>query len=139
MIIIYSIALIVIGISVFFISIYKEKKNRKSNTMKSLVKFGSLGIILIGIFLLVSPFLMDFMIDKDAWTQVQKEELKKQIMNDYRSLNGLNADTANLVANCFVDEITKRFTSQDFWKQDTMTSRKILNGCLGKYGLQNKE
>jgi hypothetical protein len=116
-------------------------------------KFGGFakicGIILLilGALNLIYPEFSSLDIKKESatknWTQDQKDQLMHQVINGSKYLKSLNPDSANIVARCFVDKYTEKFTLDDAWKQDKMRQDQILeltlplmNECLKQLGLK---
>lgn len=103
-------------------------------------KIGGIGILIIGVFLIFAP---NFSNKTANWTQSQKEEMKKQVLNSSNYLRSINPDTANLVVTCFVDKYTEKYTLQDSWNQDKMAQEQmmeltmpIMKECFELYGIK---
>jgi len=106
-------------------------------------KIGGIVILIIGILLLFTP---DSDYESVNWTQSQKKEMIQKVINSSDFLQSINPDTANLVATCFVDKYTERFTLQESWEQDKMTKEKIieltmpiLKDCFQIYDIKTDE
>lgn len=106
-------------------------------------KFCGAVILIIGVSLLIAP-------DSDNqpanWTQSQKEEMKKQVINSSNFLQSVNSDTSDLVATCFVDKYVEKFTLQESWEQDKMKQEQIMEltmpimkECFELYGIQTNK
>jgi len=106
-------------------------------------KIEGLLIIIIGAFLSIAPNLNS----KSAnWSQAQKDEMKKQVLNNSNFLQNLNPDTADLVVTCIVDKYTEKYTLQDSWKQDKMPQEQIIEltmpimkECFQIYGIESNK
>jgi hypothetical protein len=105
-----------------------------------LFKIGGIVMLIIGVFLLIVPYL-----DKEPanWTQSQKEEMKRQVINSSNFLQTINPDTADLVVTCFVEKYTGKFTLKESWDQDKMTQEQIMEltmpimtECFELYGIE---
>jgi hypothetical protein len=106
-------------------------------------KIGGSLILIIGVFLAIAPILN---IKSGNWSQSQKEEMKKQVINNSNFLQSLNPDTANMVVTCFVDKYTEKYSLQDSWKQDKLPQEQIieltmpmLKECFQLYGIETNK
>jgi len=106
-------------------------------------KIGGIVILIIGFFLLIAP---DSDNEPANWTQSQKEQMKQIVINSSNYLQRINPDTADLIATCFVDKYTEKYTLKESWEQDKMTQEQImeltlpiLRECLDSFGIQNEK
>lgn len=106
-------------------------------------KIGGFLILIIGVFLIIAP---DSNKEPANWSQSQKDEMKKQVIIGSNFLQSINSDTANLVATCFVDKYTEKFTLQESYAQDTMTQDQrlklilpIMQECFDLYGIKKSK
>ena len=128
----------------------KAKKPEDDEQMISLrkkfgkfFKIGGIMILIIGAFLIIAPNSNN---ESSNWSQSQKEEMKKQVINSSNFLQRINSDTANLVATCFVEKYTEKFTLQESWAQDKMTQEQrlelimpIMQECFEIYGIKTNK
>jgi Na+-translocating ferredoxin:NAD+ oxidoreductase RnfG subunit len=110
------------------------------------IKIIGIVIMIFGISYLLFPSLNPYKIDnKNAkeWTIEQKEQLIKQVINSSNLLKSINQDTARLIAKCFVDKYTTKFTHEESSKQDKMPPEEVMplvtpliQDCLHQYGIK---
>ena len=122
-----------------------EDEERMIEWKKKFGKFFKIGgiVILIGVFLLIAP---DSDNEPANWTQSQKEQMKQIVINSSNYLQRINPDTADLIATCFVDKYTEKYTLKESWEQEKMTQEQImeltlpiLRECLDSFGIQNEK
>jgi hypothetical protein len=106
-------------------------------------KIGGIGILIIGVFLI---FASNSNNKPANWTQSQKEEMKKQVINSSNFLQSINPDTADLIVTCIVDKYTVKYTLQESWEQDKMPQEQIMEltmpiwkECLELYNIQTNK
>ena len=127
---------------------HQEKMIKWHKKFGGFAKIGGIGLLIWGTLNLIYPDLNAFNFDNKKesknWTQEQKDQLVLQVINGSNYLKSLNPDTANLVAKCFVDKYTDKFTLDDAWEQDKMPQEQvveltlpIMNECFEQYGLQS--
>ena len=128
----------------------QERMKKWHKKFGNFAKFGGIALVIWGMLNLIYPDLNPFNFEKKQesknWTQGQKETMIKQVINGSNYLKSINSDTANLVANCFVDKYTKKFSLDDAWKQEELTQEQrmklalpLMKGCLKQYGLKTAE
>ncbi len=101
-------------------------------------KIAGISVLIIGIFLLITPHPKN-----EDWTLSQKEQMKEQILNSSNFLKSINPDTADLVASCFVNKYSEKFTLNESWEHNKMTQEQIMelaapiiNECCILYGIE---
>jgi hypothetical protein len=113
------------------------------------MKIGGIALMIWGIFNVIVPSLNSYNLDnkneKKEWTNEQKEQMIKQVINSSRLLKSINQDTASLVAKCFVDKYTTKFTLEESWEQDKMPQEQVMPlvkpliiDCMHQYGLKTE-
>ena len=138
--------------------IYNPRKNnpeQQERMIKWHSKFGNfakyvgIALILWGIINLTYPDLNPFKIESkevnNSWTQERKDVMKHQVIEGSNYLKSLHPDTANLIASCFVEKYTKKFTFEDAWAQEEMTQEQVIKltmplfeECFNELGIKRK-
>jgi len=78
----------------------------------------------------------------NSWTNEQKEEMIKKIMESSIFIHGIRTDTARLVSECFINKYTSNYTPMQMREHNKMSNEDIsritsvlMIECLKKYGL----
>ncbi len=111
------------------------------------MKIGGIALMIWGVFNLIIPSLNPYNFDnkdeKKEWTSEQKEQMMQQVINSSNLLKSTNPDTARLVAKCFVDKYTEKYTLEESWKHDKMSQEQmmpiimpLIQDCLHQYGIK---
>jgi hypothetical protein len=50
---------------------------------------------------------------EETWTEAQKEQVKRDMINSSAYLKSISSDTADIIATCSVEKIAKKFTPQE--------------------------
>jgi len=130
--------------------VFQEKMGKWHQKFDKFMKIGGIALMIWGIFNLIIPSLNPYHIDnkdeKKGWTIEQKEQMIKQVINSSNLLKSINQDTARLVAKCFVDKYTEKFTLEESWKQDKMTQEQVMpiimpliQNCMHLYGIKTEK
>lgn len=127
----------------------QERMIKWHNKFGNFAKYGGIALILWGIISLTFPDINPLSIEKaeinNGWTHERKEAMKHEIIVSSNYLKSLNPDTANLIASCFAEKYTKRFTFEDAWAQEEMTQKQVteistplFNECISELGIKRK-
>jgi hypothetical protein len=127
--------------------VHQEKMIKWHAKFGSFAKYVGTALVIWGIINLVYPDLNAFSFkiktDNAPWTQEQKSEMKRQVLNSSKYLQSINPDTADLVLTCYVDKYTEKFTVKEFREQDKLTQDQlmkkimpIIKECFKQYGLK---
>jgi hypothetical protein len=113
------------------------------------MKIGGIALMTWGIINLIvpslNPYNFDNKNDKKEWTNEQKEQMIKQMINGSKLLKSINQDTAILIAKCFVDKYTIKFTHEESRKQDKLPQEQVMpivmpliRDCMHQYGINTQ-
>jgi hypothetical protein len=50
---------------------------------------------------------------EETWTEAQKAQVKRDVINSSAYLRSISSDTADIIATCSVEKIARRFTPQE--------------------------
>ena len=146
--VILVVLLILIG-SLLIIVKLAESSFSRSRTLSAYNKeygpfgfYGGIAMILLAFFIIIKPALQK----SDRWHDDEKEQMVEKVMESSQILKSMDADTARLVAECFIEAYTKKYKPSEMRKQNTLSEEEIaaitdpiMNICLRKYGyLQNQ-
>lgn len=110
-------------------------------------KIGGIALFLWGVLNLVFPDLNAFSSLENPveqeWTVADMEKFKQEMISNSNYLSSMNPDTANLVATCFTEKYTEKYSIRDYIELGAKQSEEIqqvivpiLNECLVLYGLE---
>ena len=129
---------------------YQVRITKWHKKFGTFAKIGGIFLVLIGTMNLVFPETSAYNLDNKqkskTWPQEQKDKFKLQIINGSNFLKSINPDTADLVAKCFVDKYSAKYTIDDLWELDKMPQDTVLKltmpmmkECLKQYGIKTSE
>jgi hypothetical protein len=139
--------LIIIGSSLLFFTIFGLEiiSSRGNDKMEKIRKKYSTLLLTIGVILIIGAFsviISPANHPDNKWTNEQKEEMIKKIMESSIFIHGIGTDTARLVSECFIGNYTRTYSPLEMREQNKMSNKDIsrltsviMIECLKKYGL----
>jgi hypothetical protein len=104
-----------------------------------LAKYGGITLIIIGVFNFVINIVDLDTVDKN-WTQKQKIKMIENTIESSSYLKSLDTELSYLIAKCFVDNYTEKFTLAEAWEHDELPPHEIeeivmpiITECIDKY------
>ena len=126
---------------------HQEKMIKWHKKFGGLAKYGGSALVIWGVLNIIFPTLSPYTMDTNKvtkeWTSEQKDKMMNQVINSSNFLKSINQDTARLVAKCFVDKYTEKFTLEESWEQDKMPQEQVnplilplIRDCMNQYGIK---
>ncbi len=118
---------------------HRERMELWHNKFGGFAKYGGIALIIIGVFNFVIN-VADLDTDDKNWTEKQKIKLIENTIESSSYLKSLDPEISNLIAKCFVDNYTEKYTLAEAWEHDELPPHEIeeivipmINECIDKY------
>ncbi len=129
---------------------HQERMVKWHKKFGTFAKIGGIFLVIIGTINLVFPELSAINLDQEQksknWSQEQKDDFKHKIINSSNYLQSINTDTADLVAKCFVEKYSAKYSVADLWELDKLPQDSVLkitipiiNECFKQYGIETSK
>ena len=118
---------------------HRERMELWHKKFGGFAKYGGITLIIIGVFNFVIN-IVDLDTDDKNWTEKQKIKMIENTIESSSYLKSLDTEVSYLIAKCFVDNYTEKFTLAEAWEHDELPPHEIdeivmpmITECIDKY------